>query len=149
MGFSLLLVAENSFLLFSAVVFLMARLWICLRLELLSGGLQLPTQGVWREWMKKGTWGLKRQECEQQHDKGWQVDPGRKKKKEMLSEWVLFGSGMWKLVRIKIVSLFNKRSTSTNTKQTPQNHPKPSSQPGKELHCQSKTQNFPCLLIYC
>lgn len=30
--------------------------------------------------MKKGTQGLKRQEYEQKHDRGWQVDPGRKKK---------------------------------------------------------------------
>lgn len=46
MGLSLLLLSENSFLLFSAVVFLMTLLGIFLRLEVSLGGLQLPTQGV-------------------------------------------------------------------------------------------------------
>lgn len=50
--------------------------------------------------MKEGIQGLEKQEYEQQHDRGWQ-----EKKKVMLSEWVLFGTGMWKLARIRIVSL--------------------------------------------
>lgn len=138
MGRSLLIVAEDSFLLSSAVVFLITRLWICLRLEVCSFLLKVSDS---REW-QKGTRGLKRREYEQQHDRGWQVDPGRKKTKRMLSEGVLFGTGMRKLVGIEIVSTFSKSSTSKNTKQTPQNHPKTSSQLDEELHFQDKTQNL-------
>lgn len=82
----------------------------------------------------------------------WQRLAGRfwqEKKKEMLSERVVFGTGMWKLVRIKIFSLFNKSFTGKNRKQTPQNYPKPSSQPGEELDFQGKNQIFPCFMIYC
>lgn len=67
----------------------------------------------------------------------------------MLSEWVVFGTGMRKLVRIKIFSLFNKSFTGKNRKQTPQNYPKPSLQPGEELDFQGKNQIFPCFMIHC
>lgn len=93
--------------------------------------------------MKEGIQGLEKQEYEQQHDRGWQ-----EKKKVMLSEWVLFGTGMWKLARIKL-SLLNMSFTSKDIKQTPQSHPKASSQPGEELCFQGKSQIFPCFMIYC
>lgn len=48
--------------------------WLCigLSLEVFLGGLLLPDRGVWQQWMKEGTWGLEKQEYEQQHDRDWQ-----------------------------------------------------------------------------
>lgn len=93
--------------------------------------------------MKKGTRGLIRQEYEQQHDRGWQVDSGRKKKKEMLSEWVVFGTGMWKLVRIKIFSLFNKSFTGKNRNKHLKTTPSPHHNLVRNWIFKAKTKSFP------
>lgn len=50
------------------------------------------------------------------------TETGRKKKKVMLSEWVLFGTGMWKRARIKIVSLKRVKTQSRHLKATPRPH---------------------------